>query len=166
VFWIVAYTSAPLEFAEKLRGAGVETFMPMEKRWTKPRRKKQPIEVSRPAFGPYVFVRMNKDQPRWGAIMKAPGYLYIVSEGRGNILAVAEETIAELRSMDFSKNTDQLPGERARINTGHFSGTEGFIVSHDVRGGTVKLSTDNMVVEIAVSFVTIFTDTSTRTSNG
>jgi transcription antitermination factor NusG len=122
-----------------LREQGFETFSPVnrEKRQWSDRRKL----VESPLFPGYGFVRMEATSKSLSKILRLPGLVRLMTNGR-ELLSVTNEEIESLRTLVHCEaHFEPVPfpavGERVRIRGGCLEGVEGVLVSTPERGQIV-----------------------------
>jgi len=130
VRWYAAYTASCREkrVAEHLDIRQIERYLPL---YRSPRKWKNGcrVELERPLFPGYVFVRMTAAARV--AVLQVPGILSIVSRGR-EPQPFADDTIENLRSNLHLCNAEPhayvVMGERVSICAGPFAGLSGIVV--------------------------------------
>jgi hypothetical protein len=90
---------------------GFEIYVPLIRRWTKPRRKRKPILSARPAFGPYWFMRAGIVPLR----MPTKTRLLCLD---GQYCEVADDEIARLQQREFLEDENIQAQRRKAIRVG------------------------------------------------
>jgi transcription antitermination factor NusG len=149
--WYAAYTSANHEktVAEQLGVRDVEHFLPLYasvRRW-----KDRRVELQRPLFPGYVFVRFAlRDRFQ---VLQTPGVVHLVSFG-GQPAPLQEEDIHAIQNCLSHGNHVEAhvylqAGRRAKVKSGPLQGLEGIILRRKNRTRLV-LSFDLIMRSVAV----------------
>lgn len=170
-YWIVAVTwgGRELDVEAFLKDYGIEVYVPISKRLTKPKHKKQPVEVKAVAFPGYAFVRMDSEVPGWGAIERAEDrgliidVIRVLGHGEPRAYRLDPAEIERIREAERARLFDDAtarakayaPGTRVRISTGILEGMTGKVVREagrerllvDVQGCSARLPLDFLVPE-------------------
>jgi len=127
--WYAVYTMSRHEAkVEKvLQQKGVEVFLPRV--ITRRRRDRKPL-IKLPLFPGYLFVHSTLDMYDYLQILKAPGVVRILGNGRP--IPVPEETVGSIRSIvesdqPFYPCRYLEKGMQVRVLDGPLAGTIGFI---------------------------------------
>lgn len=136
--WYAAYTASCREkrVVEHLASRDIESFLPLyrsRRRW----KNGCCVELERPLFPGYVFVRMARVERT--RILEVPGVLSIVSRGR-TPEALQDDTIAILRANHQLWRAEPHPylvvGEHVLVHAGPFAGLSGIVLRHK---GTLRV---------------------------
>lgn len=134
--WYVIHVKSRHEFkvAERLAGAGIETFLPAVERLRRWKDRKKVIKF--PLFPGYLFVHIdgNNHDERL-TVLKSKGvvrFLGIVT-GEPEPVPVPEEQIISLkRLVENKEQLDPYPylteGQRVRVRSGPLAGIEGILI--------------------------------------
>jgi transcription antitermination factor NusG len=131
VNWYAAYTypRAEMKVYNKLKGMGVETFFPLQKlvrQWSD--RKKT---IDWPLFPNYVFVRTTA--VRSFELCRIPELVRFVSFDNAPV-SIPEKDIEGIKKMllagseVYKEDFNYKEGERVRVTTGYFTGSEGLLI--------------------------------------
>jgi transcriptional antiterminator RfaH len=120
--------------ADALGRKGFEVFLPMETCEITHARKKQ--IVSRPLFRGYLFVRLDKERPRFADVRKTHGVHWLVTNV-GKPVVVPDKIIEALQERetegDFDRTKPKKPGlqagDQVRIKEGPFADLVGEIMA-------------------------------------
>ena len=138
--WYAAYTASCREkrVVEHLASRDIESFLPLyrsRRRW----KNGCCVELERPLFPGYVFVRMARVERT--RILEVPGVLSIVSRGR-TPEALQDDTIAILRANHQLWRAEPHPylvvGEHVLVHAGPFAGLSGIVLRHILRKGSAS----------------------------
>jgi transcription antitermination factor NusG len=132
--WYAVHTRARHEkqIELRLRQTGVELFLPLVTevhRWSDRRK-----EISLPLFPCYLFVHIAPDPAARLSVLKTPGVLDFVGKSSGEIPAIADEELEQVRMVvqqqaKFSPCPFLKEGQRVRIRGGVLDGLEGILSS-------------------------------------
>lgn len=145
--WVVAYVTGGREktFHNWMNERGIQCYVPMGKRKTKPSRKKQAVVSERAAFPGYAFVNIKvgpRHNREWGVMREAPGFIRVVTHDGGQPICVRESVIAFLevcqKKGDFDYqplNLRFVPGSKIEVKDGVFVGMKGQVLSDPDEAG-------------------------------
>lgn len=128
-WWYAVFTTPRHEkrVRQHFEARGIESFLPTYssmRRWNNGCK----VKVHSPLFPSYVFVRIGTGER--GRVQQVPGVISLVGSSRGPS-PVPETDISSLRAAVEACILNPHPapaiGERVRIVTGHFVGTEGVL---------------------------------------
>lgn len=126
--WCTLYTKPRMErrVSEVLTGRGMETYLPLIRKYSKHRRRKEPS----PFFPCYLFARVDPTSSDFLSLRWTPGLRSIVRFG-GKVAQVPDEVImriqerlAQLEQAGYSDSSRFKHGERVRIEAGPLEGLE------------------------------------------
>lgn len=128
MYWTKDRTGAEFFPVEKrIQEAGFETFVPRETRTILRGRRK--VVRTAPLFGPYVFVRFDRerDRDRWGAIANIDGVHCILAHmqipDRVPDLVIYHLKLAQDAGVfDYTRNSAFSEGQEVEIKHGPFAG--------------------------------------------
>lgn len=141
--WTVALVSITHQekFKQEARPFCTRIYVPMIKDKKKVRHKSAPVEVLKPAFGRYVFLRIKKDGLR--GVLDCEGCHGLVMRGEeiAYLKPKAIKQIKALERLNFGLNASPVldqrtfnPGDRVAILLDAFEGQVGKIVKATSRG--------------------------------
>lgn len=128
--WIVATCRSGSEqtIAQELQDARIETWCPMEKFRTRPRRSLKPVDIYRPFFRGYLFVRLVPTPEAFAGVLSASRLSGIMSQDGRPFLMPSKLMDALMLGMKkrviVQEDEVKLPfsiGDRMRIKDGPFS---------------------------------------------
>jgi transcriptional antiterminator NusG len=128
--WIVATCRSGSEqtIAEELNGSHIQTWCPLEKFRTRPRRSLKPVDIYRPFFRGYLFIRVMPSHEAYAGVLSASRLSGLMSrDGRPYLMPprLMDALIANMRKRQtLQRDEVKLPftiGDRMRINQGPFS---------------------------------------------
>lgn len=128
--WIVATCRPGSEegIARELGEVGIVTWCPKEHLRTRPRRKLKPVDIYRPYFGGYLFVRVMPTREAFAGVLAASrlvgimgreGQPFLMPEKLMNVLILAAKK-DELDQQDKPKMPVRV-GQRVDIHSGPFA---------------------------------------------
>ena len=124
---------------DSLLRLGFETLMPT---WRQTRRWSDRIKiVDAPLFPGYTFVRMEALPELLVKVLRVPGLVRFVTNGR-NPVSVADEEMGAIRalmqnSVSYEPGPFPAVGERIRIRGGLLDGIDGILIAHKDSGEIV-----------------------------
>ena len=128
---------------------GHDVYVPMSRRWTKPARKRQPVEVKTPAFPGYMFTKIESSLPELEGVREFYGFLQFgamqafVTGAEIDMLRIREETGAfDVKGLNKAGASFDLH-EEVRITSGPWQTLTGFI-DFKGRDGSLKLTGGDM----------------------
>ncbi len=131
--WYAVHVKSRHEFQvfERLKGAGINTFLPSLKQLSKWKDRNKLIEF--PLFPGYLFVQTDNSHTERLAILKTKSVVRILGSATGEPEPVPEEQILSLMKLIHAGvNLDPYPylqtGQRIRIKRGPLAGIEGLLV--------------------------------------
>jgi transcription antitermination factor NusG len=130
--WFALYVKARHEFVTnaELRKKGIETFLPLIKRWSQWRDRKKLIDF--PLFPGYLFVHIYPNTEGFINALKTRGAVNLISAELGRPTPVFPEEISSLRLLiESGKELDIYPqlkeGTCIRVKKGLLKGAEGIL---------------------------------------
>lgn len=134
--WYIVHSKIRAErmTADALERKGFEVFLPMETCEITHARKKQ--VVARPLFRGYLFVRLDKDRPRFADVRKTHGVHWLVTNV-GKPVVVPDKIIGALQERETEGDFDRTKpkklgmqaGDKVRIKEGPFADLIGEILA-------------------------------------
>jgi transcription antitermination factor NusG len=117
--------------AERLAGAGIETFLPAVEKLRNWKDRNKLIRF--PLFPGYLFVHTENSHQSQLAVVKTKGVVRLLGLVPGNPEPVPDEQILSLKkTIDLNIPLDPYPylqkGQRVRIKRGPLAGVEGLLV--------------------------------------
>src|SRR5215207_2408199 len=155
--WLVCSIKANTHssFRNDIDREGLSIWYPVERCWTKPKHKRRPILIERPAFGRYVFVSLPKSEQQMMRLRKSKSLLSILTID--GYFAVLPSVLVEALMMRWS--TEEVLekfkiGSLVSINAGVLAGQEGKIVG--VSNGVYAVTVGNRMIKISVDLLEQF----------
>lgn len=128
--WIVGLCRVGAERAigEELRAAGIRSWCPMEHLRTRPRRGLKPVDIYRPYFGGYLFVRVVPGHKAYAGVLAASRLRGLMGkDGRPYLMPEKMMDVLILNAMKDEKDQKDnpklpvAPGARVSIGKGPFT---------------------------------------------
>lgn len=96
--WFAIYTRPQCEMqaADRLRASGAEVYVPISKRWAKPRRAKARRLVAKPAFTRYLFIR---GAFRWADVRGVDGVEGVVANNLVPV-RIPDRVVCDIRAAE------------------------------------------------------------------
>lgn len=131
--WVVATcrVGREVEASDSLTAAGIECWCPRERLRARPRRRLQAVDIFRPIFRGYIFVRVIPDRYSYAGLLSAARLRGLMCDGGRPYLmppALMERlmlaALERERKQEDSENLPPLPelvGKRVTIRSGPFA---------------------------------------------
>lgn len=153
--WAVAIVPVTLQdkFKAEAKKHCTQIYIPQLRYSKKVKHKSQPVEMSKPAFGSYIFVRIRDGRLRKVLDLKTcKGFVMSLDE----VANVPERTIKQIRALE-AMNFEQPPkpvlvvnvGDPVRVDHDAFKGNIGKVLAL-LRKGQVEIGLGNVSFIVAI----------------
>ncbi len=152
--WYAVYSQVnhEKEVAQRLLQKSVETFLPLQERWSKRRDRRKKLQV--PLFPGYLFIHTVLDNYINLEVLKTPGVVWIIRNSAGPV-SIPDQQIESLqRLLAQSPAITVVPylraGDLVRVRSGPFCGCVGFLVRQMASKGRLVVSLDIIQQSVSV----------------